>query len=279
MKYQFFKYQGAGNDFILFEPDTAPALTPELTARLCNRHFGIGADGILLLSHSEKADWKMRILNSDGSEAEMCGNGLRCTARHIAERFAPEAEKFVIETMLVLNPCIISRKHDGAVEEVECLIGQPSFDTARLAPGLPPELLDAELERNGLEVRGTYVDMGNPHLVCFESPDPLEVEKTYGPTFEHHPFFPHRTNVEFVRVTGPQQLEVTVWERGAGITLACGSGACASAAAAMRSGRVNAGQPVQLQLPGGLLTVTRRADGLWLKGPAELVFEGKIEIY
>jgi len=278
MKYTFFKYQGAGNDFILFEPGAEPALTNELTTHLCDRHFGIGADGILLLSHSAKADWKMRILNSDGSEAEMCGNGLRCVARHIADRFAPQAMRFVIETMLVHNPCIITRDEYGHTREVECLIGKPSFDTAKLASGLPSELIEAEFERNGLKVRGTYVDMGNPHLICFEAKSPSEVERTYGPAFEHHPHFPKRTNVEFVEVTGPQQLKVTVWERGAGITLACGSGACASAAAAIKTGQVSQDQPIKLQLPGGMLTVTWRADGLWLKGPAELVFEGNVEI-
>ncbi len=278
MLYKFYKYEGAGNDFILFDYKDMPQSFPEeITAKLCDRHFGIGADGILLVTPEAEKSWRMRILNSDGSEAEMCGNGLRCVAKHVGENDEPTAKGILISTMVGESVCEFYRETNGSIELVECKVGKPNFDTKSLGRE-GEEFVDMQLEAQGLTLRGTFVDMGNPHFVCFDKKELSEIEKTWGPIFENHPFFPNRTNVEFVELKSAQRIEAIVWERGVGITMACGSGACAIAAAAIKTRRASFEMPVAVELPGGTLIVTQLNNESWLKGPAHKSFEGSVEI-
>jgi diaminopimelate epimerase len=278
MSIEFTKYQGLGNDFVLIDNRTQaePVLTPEQSVNLCDRHFGIGADGIIfLLPGTGDTDYTMRIYNSDGSEPEMCGNGIRCLARFIADTEGQAIANYRIHTLAgVITPQITA---NGLVK-VD--MGQPRLLAKQIPTTLAaPEfkVVNQPLEAAGQTWSVTCVSMGNPHCITFVE-DVAAIDLTaLGPQFEHHPAFPQRINTEFIQVVRPDYLKMRVWERGAGITLACGTGACAALVAAVLSDQA---QPrATVELPGGPLEIEWAGydQPVLMTGPAELVFRGKID--
>jgi diaminopimelate epimerase len=280
MTIEFTKYHGLGNDFILIDnrQSNEPILTSEQAVKLCDRHFGIGADGVIfaLPAESSGADYKMRIFNSDGSEPEMCGNGIRCLARFLASLQAPsrESQKYQIDTLAGMM--ILQLQPDG---QVTVDMGLPRLSAAEI----PTTLVAADKKAiaQPLDVAGqtwsvTCVSMGNPHCITFVDDVAKISLETIGPQFEHHPAFPQRTNTEFIQVVAPDYLKMRVWERGAGITLACGTGACASLVAGVLTGRCD--RQATIELPGGPLIIewSESNQRIYMTGPAERVFAGKI---
>jgi diaminopimelate epimerase len=275
---KFEKWQGTGNDFVLIEAKAKGRDWPALARAICDRHFGVGADGILLLLPSESADLRMRMFNPDGSEAEMCGNGLRCFVRYAVERglARPHEGCLQVETGAgVLTAELLDE--EGREGWVRVGMGRPHF-----APGEIPVLTDIEppirnlsLTVDGQIVSVTCVSMGNPHAVHFYARPvasyPLE---QVGPQVEKHALFPQRVNFEVARVLNREFIEARVWERGAGATLACGSGASAVMVAAHLHNLVE--DRVEVRLPGGTLLLEWDGEGeVYLSGPAERVFTGE----
>jgi diaminopimelate epimerase len=293
----FRKLHGLGNDFIFFDGISASLPLGQLTdagvaARLCDRHFGIGADGLLLLLPPEMtaADARMRILNADGSEPEMCGNGIRCLARAVHDHLPGYRGRTRISIQTGAGLLVAELRFDasGDVAAVRVDMGRPSLCCASLpmeggACDAAGRFIEQSISPGAGEVlRSTAVSMGNPHLVTFvgDDRDPHELATSLGPLLEHHPWFPRRINVEFARPRSPGCLELWVWERGCGVTMACGTGACATAVAAVVTGRHPAGQPLQVELPGGVLSILVSEDlsRVWMEGPAVEVFQGTVEI-
>jgi len=279
MTRQFTKYQGLGNDFILIDNrhQSEPILTPKQAVQLCDRHFGIGADGVIFaLPSARDADYTMRIFNSDGSEPEMCGNGIRCLAKFIADLESQKKTEYRIETLAGL--IIPKLQPDG---QVKVDMGPPKL----LASQIPTTLATAESKvvEQPLEVEGkiwpvTCVSMGNPHCIIFVEDVASIPLETWGPKFEHHSVFPERTNTEFIQVIQPNHLKMRVWERGAGITLACGTGACASVVAGVLTGKC---EPLAtVELPGGSLEIewSMSNQKVYMSGPAQKVFVGELSI-
>ncbi len=273
-KISFIKMHGLGNDFILIDCLNQELPEPqEFAIRYCNRRFGIGADQLLLLYPSQTADFKMRIFNADGSEVEMCGNGIRCLARYIWERGLSDKEFLEVETLAG----IIKPKKIGELVQVD--MGKPEFSPDKIPVYVEGEkAFDVLLEVSGCNVKLNCLSMGNPHTVIFLDEDPknFAVAK-YGPLIENHPIFPKRTNVEFVFVKNPEEIIMRVWERGAGETLACGTGACATAVASMVKGLTE--KKVIVHLLGGDLFIEWADNGhVYMTGPAEEVFEGTVRV-
>ncbi len=275
---KFVKMHGAGNDFVLLEAQEEERDWSKLAVAMCDRHFGIGADGILLVLPSERADLRMRMFNPDGSEAEMCGNGLRCFAKYAVERglVQPQDGRFTIETLAGVLTTQVTLA-DGRVERVRTSMGVPRFAPAEIpvAVEAEPPLKNLSLDVEGQTVAVTCVSMGNPHAVHFSarpvSSYPLE---EIGPRVEHHELFPQRVDFEVARVLSRDLIEARVWERGAGPTLACGSGASAVMVAARLHNMVD--ERVDIRFPGGTLTLEWDGDGeVYLSGPAVEVFSGE----
>lgn len=276
----FVKMHGTGNDFVVIGAlDELPLPDEELGefARfVCDRHFGIGADGVIWVLPSKVADFKMRIFNPDGSEAEMCGNGIRCAVKWFYDRDYAKGSSVQVETLAGIKTVWVQER-DGKAATVTVDMGEPVFDPTLIPTTLSEGNEAIEVPLN-VESVGTYVvsavSMGNPHCVIFvEDVDNFPVE-TVGPKIEHHPAFPKRTNVEFVQVLSPEEMRVRVWERGAGLTLACGTGACAALAIATRTGRAE--RKAKVHLPGGTLVIEWRNDGrIYMTGPAVEVFRGE----
>lgn len=266
----FFKYQGLGNDFVVLDRRASGLdLDAATSQRLCDRHFGIGADGVLTILPEPGTAGRMVVHNADGSVAEMCGNGLRCVVKHLAERTEPRPAFLDVATGAGVLRCEVEWGGQG-VERVTVAMGP-----ARLEAGILPN--GGRFVRKPIEgLVGTAVSMGNPHLVLLDVP-PAEAGRL-GPGLEVHPSFPQRTNVEFVRPRAEGGLEVTVWERGVGLTLACGTGACAAVVASALDGRSPFDTWVPVKLPGGLLEIKVAKDlsQVWLKGPVRFVFEGAL---
>jgi diaminopimelate epimerase len=258
---RFEKYEGLGNDFIVVSGDDG-AVTPERAVDLCDRHFGIGADGVLLVlaPRAPSAAARVRILNADGSVAEMCGNGVRCVARYVAELRGLHEGTLVIETDAGDRACDV--RADGLVT---------------VDMGIVRVLGDRRIDVDGDALSVTVADAGNPHAVLVGSYARGEVERL-GPRIATHAAFPRGANVEFARLTGvPDALDVIVWERAVGLTLACGTGACATAAVACQKGLVGYGRPVSVRLPGGMLEIVVAGDGrTTMHGPARRVFAGTV---
>jgi len=272
---EFFKYEAAGNDFILilWEGDGEWG---ELARELCRRHFGVGADGLILVRPLGGDRLEMRLFNADGSEAEVCGNGLRCIAAFALERGLASGDRLEVVTGSGVRE-VIAYREGSRVTRARVNMGAPRFHPRDIPlagefGGGP--LLDFPLEVMGRELRLGFVSMGNPHAVLFleASPDEFPLEHI-GPAVEHHPLFPNRTNFEVARNLPSGEFEVRVWERGVGETLACGSGACAVAAVARAAGR--AGEKVDIRLKGGVLRVLAAGEELWLEGPVAAVFYGR----
>lgn len=283
---RFVKMHGLGNDFILFDalaqsPESV-GLTedrlPEVARRLCDRHFGVGGDGLIFALPSRTADFRMRLLNSDGSEARHCGNGIRCLAKLVYEEGHTRATRITVETPGRINVLDLDIA-DSAVRSVRVDMGSPGFRRAEIPVGGDPDgdFIDQPLQVNGRVLRFTALSMGNPHAVTFLDEDPEEFPVTLlGPEVERNSLFPDRTNVEFIRLAAPGRLQMRVWERGAGETLACGTGACAALVAAAVTGR--AGRSATVRLPGGDLFIEwTPQDRVLMTGPAETVFEGDVD--
>jgi diaminopimelate epimerase len=277
MTLQFVKYQGLGNDFILVDNRTSsePIVTPEQAEKLCDRHFGIGGDGVIFaLPGQNGTDYTMRIYNSDGSEPEMCGNGIRCMARFIADLEGSSAkETYTIHTLAgLITPKLNA---DG---QVTVDMGKPRLTAAEIPTSLgSDQVVNLPLEVAGKTWHVTCVSMGNPHCITFvDDVKAIDLEKI-GPLFEHHSVFPQRTNTEFIEVVRPDYLKMRVWERGAGITLACGTGACASLVAAVLNGKSD--RKATIELPGGPLLIEWAADDrIFMTGPADRVFSGSVTL-
>ncbi len=266
----FFKYQGLGNDFVVIDRRNSGLDIDEMTSRrLCDRHFGVGADGVLCILPELGVAGKMVVHNADGSTAEMCGNGLRCVVKYLAEHEPGRPTSLAIATGAGILSSDIDWGERG-VERVTVAMGPARLQSPSLPHGGPfvAQRIDGFM--------GTAVSMGNPHLV-FLDVAPAEAALK-GPLFENHPWFPYRTNVEFVSNRAGGGLDVTVWERGVGLTLACGTGACAAVVASALASRSPFDEWVPVQLPGGLLDikVARDLSQVWLKGPVRFVFEGQV---
>jgi diaminopimelate epimerase len=274
----FVKMQGTGNDFVLLGAQGDEQDWPRLAQAMCDRHYGIGADGLILVLPSSAADVRMRMFNPDGSEAEICGNGLRCVVKYAVDEglaWPREGELSVETSTGVLAAQVFGKK--GAVERVRVSVGVPRFapqEIPVLVEAEPP-LKDMPLDIDGQRLAVTCVSLGNPHAVLFVD-HPVEefpLERI-GSKVEHHPLFPQRVNFEVARVLDRERMEARVWERGAGATLACGSGACAAVVAAHLYGM--AGERVDITLPGGRVVVEWDGVGeCYLEGPAETVFWGE----
>jgi len=257
----FVKMHGLGNDFVLIDSrreNLEEADLKSLVPKICDRHFGIGADGVLIVRASKKAHYRMQIFNPDGSEPEMCGNGIRCFAKYVYEADKLTEEVISVETLAgVLLPAVILGP-DKNVIGVEVDMGLPKDE--------------GEVRLQGHNLR--KISMGNPHAVALV--DDMTKVDLYeaGPKIENDPHFPNRTNVEFVKVVNDKEIEVAVWERGAGETLACGTGACASMVAASLAKKI--GRRAVVHLPGGDLDIEWSEDKhVLMRGPAAIVFEGK----
>lgn len=285
MRLEFTKAHGAGNDFIMIDDRSGDLdLAPEAVEFLCDRNFGVGADGLILVrpATSPDADCFMLYFNSDGTTAEMCGNGVRCFAKFVVDRglVAGVTDTLRVETLAGIRPVTCLMGDDGKVESVRVDMGAPILD----APSVPTTLrsndasavLDVELTHATGTFAVSAVSMGNPHCIIFVD-DPYEYDvETVGPALEVSPEFPNKTNVEFAAVED-DRIVLRVWERGCGETLACGTGACATAVAAALTGRT--GREVTVELPGGDLHIEWGADDhVYMTGPANEVFEGSIEI-
>lgn len=264
----FVKMQGLGNDFVVIDDETRLSaellpLTSEIARKICDRRFGVGADQILWLrapKNKDQADVRMEILNADGSTAEMCGNGIRAVALYLQDRHSKKRQdSYRVETLAGVLEVVIQKSGEVAVD-----MGVPSFGAA-----------GEEIEALGRKFGFIEVNVGNPHAVIFVD-DVLQVPlESWGPALESHPRFPKRTNVEFVQILSPREIRVRVWERGAGVTLACGTGACASAVAALFVKSLES--PLRVHLPGGALSIHWAGPGkrIQMVGPAKEVFRGE----
>jgi diaminopimelate epimerase len=277
---KFVKMQGTGNDFVLLEAQGDERDWPRLAQAMCDRHFGVGADGLILVLPSARADVRMRMFNPDGSEAETCGNGLRCVVKYAVEGglARPRAGRIDVETLA--GVLAAQTFGDGqVVERVRVSMGVPRFapaDIPLLVEAEPP-ILDLPLEVAGHALRLTCLSLGNPHAVHFlDGPVAAFPLEHVGPLVEHHALFPQRVNFEVAQVLPGDRIEARVWERGAGATLACGSGASAVLLAARLHSL--AGHTVDITLPGGTLRIKWDGRGeVYLTGPAERVFAGEWE--
>lgn len=276
---EFVKVQGLGNDFVIINALEENGFLNyfALAQKLCNRKFGIGADGLILILPSQTADIKMRIINSDGSEAEMCGNGIRCFAKYVYEQGIISKTKMAVETLAgVIVPEIIFE--NNKVVSVRVDMGEPLLERSQIPMlGKPGRVIKERLKVIDEEFEITTVSMGNPHCVIFVTDlNKIDIEK-WGPLIETHPVFPRKINVEFVQVINLHEAVMRVWERGAGITLACGTGACATLTAGVLNNLLE--RKAIIKLLGGELTIEWAENNhLYMTGPAVEVFRGKINI-
>jgi len=271
----FYKYEGLGNDFLLIETDALGGLqlSTDQAITLCDRHRGVGGDGVLLL---EVAVPSMGVINSDGSVPEMCGNGIRCAALHLARRAGESALEVTIDTVAGPHSCLVVNR-PGA-ESVAVHMAPPSLVPSDLPLHADAPWLDHPLAVNDRTVHLTGVSFGNPHAVTF---DPVGDQRfQIGPAIQSDPHFPEGVNVGFVSEHDGSSMRLDVLERGAGWTLACGTGACAAAVAAVETGRAKREQQLSIRLPGGTLMVTVGAPGdtVLMQGPARFVFRGEVEL-
>lgn len=277
MKRPFTKMHGCMNDYIYFDCLKTPLENPEeLAVRLSHRQASIGGDGIVLICPSEIADARMRMFNADGSEGKMCGNASRCIGKYLYERTGMKKEILTLETLSGIKTLRIHEKN-GIVESVTVDMGTPELEGSRIPVCAEGTVIRHPLTVAGKEYEITCVSMGNPHCVIFtEDPEALELP-ALGPKFENHPFFPQRVNTEFVQVVDEHTLKMRVWERGSGETLACGTGACASAVAAVLRGYCPKGETITVKLRGGDLRVCWK-ETVTMEGPAVIAYDGEVEI-
>ncbi len=280
---KFTKLQGCGNDYIYVNAtretgESLPDNIPELAIKVSDRHFGIGSDGLFLIRSSDKADFMMDMYNNDGSRGKMCGNGIRCVAKYVYDNGLTDKTKLTIETLSGVKELDLTVE-EGKVTWVTVDMGAPVTKPALIPVRSDKDILVREainIEDEIYEI--TCVSMGNPHCVVFvEDTKKLPLEQI-GPKFEHHPMFPERVNTEFIRVIDREHIEMRVWERGSGETLACGTGACASVIACILNGYTE--HEVVVSLLGGELKIRydEEKNTVFMTGPAVKVFDGEIDI-
>jgi len=283
MKIKFTKMHGLGNDFILIDCLDKElgnhSYLSNLSKKLCDRHFGIGADGLILILPSEKTDLQMKIYNSDGTEAQMCGNGIRCFAKYAYENKIISKIKFTIETLAgIITPELIFKGKEISGIKVDMGIPKLERKEIPMEGENAPTVINETLKIDSKTIfQITCVSMGNPHCITFVNDvQSIPVEKI-GPKIENHPLFPEKTNAEFIQVLNKQEINFRVWERGAGETLACGTGACAALVATILNKKTD--RETIIHLPGGDLDIQWADNGhVYMTGPAELAFKGKMEI-
>lgn len=276
---KFTKMQGLGNDYVYVncfkETIENP---PEMAKKVSNRNFGIGSDGLIMINPSDVADFEMEMYNADGSRSEMCGNGIRCVGKYVYDYGLTEKEHISVETLAGIKYLDLTVE-DGKVKLVKVDMGSPELVPENIpivADG--NRVIDEPINVNGTEYRMTGVSMGNPHAVVYvEDVKGLDIE-TIGPAFENHERFPNRVNTEFVKVLDQNTVEMRVWERGSGETMACGTGACAVAVACILNGLTE--DKVTVKLLGGDLQIEwdKEADKVYMTGPAEVSFDGEINL-
>lgn len=279
MKRAFSKMHGCGNDYIYFNCFKEELEKPkEVSVKLSDRHFGVGGDGIILICPSEEAAGKMRIFNADGSEAKMCGNGIRCVAKYLYDHRMVDKEVFDIDTLSGLKHVKVHTKN-GKVDVVQVDMGEPILEPKRIPVNLGGEQIVAHaLEVGGEIYEITCVSMGNPHCVVFvDDPDQVRLEEV-GPLFEKHVIFPDQVNTEFIKVLNDHELMMRVWERGSGETYACGTGACAAAVAAVLNGYCKINEEIIVHLKGGDLSIIYTDKTVYMTGEAVQTFEGIVDV-
>jgi len=281
----FIKMQGAANDFVLVDARNLKRDWPRLAVALCDRHLGVGADSLLLLLSSDKADFRMRIFDADGSEAETCGNGIRCLARYVLDKgfISSVSDSVTVETMAGISTVTFEKK-GSRINKFSANMGRPQFRAESIPAVINPgegdtvdikSMISYKVSVKNTDLTLNLVSMGNPHAVhfCKEPVSEFPLSRI-GPLVEKMPIFPNRVNFEIARVLSDRHIEARVWERGVGETLACGSGACAIMVASKLLGYTE--QKVDIALPGGTLDAEWNGNGeVILGGPAEFVFEGK----
>lgn len=280
MSIKITKMQGCGNDFVVLDYEEFKKMNCEMSEtakRLCNRNFGIGADGLIIPNIStEETDIGWYFYNSDGSTAQMCGNGMRCFARYVYDKNLVNKKEFTVKTLAgIITPQILDNG------QVRVNMSKPILETEKI-PFLPNHNLNYKISVKNRIFEGNAVSMGNPHFVIFIKDDEnlLNLAKEYGPEIELGAEFPEKTNVEFIKIKSPKEIELCVWERGCGITLACGTGACASVVAGILNGNLE--NSVNVKLLGGEVNVTwngspnKPNENVFLSGPAEYVFEANL---
>lgn len=271
---KFWKMNGLGNDYIVIDnrKQTFDIHQREIE-NLCVRRFSIGADGIILVENSEKADVGMRIFNANGGEAEMCGNGIRCLARYCYENDIISSNQITVDTLAGIKQCTLKFNEKQEVSTIEVNMGKPRFNDKNAPRTAKGKFINQPLEVNGEQLTATYISMGNPHCIIFVSEVIDFPVERLGQQIENLELFPNKTNVEFVQVISRDLVKVRVWERGVGETLACGTGACASVVACKLLGKTN--EKVNVRLLGGDLEITY-GKSILMQGTAEKIFEGRI---
>ncbi|WP_256761518.1 diaminopimelate epimerase [Cohnella sp. WQ 127256] len=275
---EFTKMNGLGNDFIIVAGENdLPSNVADLAIELCNRYFGIGADGLVYILPSDKADFRMRIINSDGSEAEQCGNAIRCVAKYVYDNGLTSQTELTIETLGAGVQPVQLKTEAGKVALVTVDMGQPILNGLDIPTTIDANpVMSHSVTVEGREFAFTAVSMGNPHCVIYVD-DAVNFDlATWGPKLEKHPLFPRKINVEFAKVNSRSQVEMRVWERGAGPTLACGTGACATLVSSVLNGLTD--RQATISLAGGDLNIHWNEDNnrIYMTGPAAFVFTGKV---
>lgn len=272
---RFTKMHGIGNDYIYINcMESMPDRLSELAEEMSDRHFGVGGDGIVLICPSDKADFRMRMFNNDGSEARMCGNASRCIARYVHDHKLTEKTRISLETLSGIKVLSLNMSTDGEVESVTVDMGEPELSAAEVPVRCAAErMMETPVATSWGNVGVTAVSMGNPHGVVFVDRIEDVPFETLAPELEKHPMWPDRANIEFLQIISPSEVRMRVWERGTGETLACGTGACASAVAAALTGRC--GREVTVHLRGGDLNIRWAENNhVLMTGGATEVFEG-----
>lgn len=275
---KFTKMHGCGNDYVYVNAFEEKIDDPASVAiRVSDRHFGIGSDGLIMICPSKVADFRMAMYNADGSEGKMCGNGVRCIAKYVYDKGLTDKTQISIETLGGIKYLDL-QVENGAVKTVKVDMGEPVLKAEDVPVQFAKErMIGEEVTVDGKTYNMTCVSMGNPHAVVWvEDTKSLDLEKI-GPNFEHHPMFPERVNTEFVQILSRTEVNMRVWERGSGETLACGTGACATAVACILNDKTE--DEVLVHLVGGDLKITydRETNHVFMTGPATIVFEGEIE--
>ncbi|MCQ2449401.1 MAG: diaminopimelate epimerase [Clostridia bacterium] len=260
----FTKMHGLGNDY-LYVYGEVPQDIVALSTRLSDRHFGVGSDGMIYISPSAVADFKMRIFNADGSEAKMCGNGIRCVGKYVYDKGYTDKKILKVETL-------------SGIKDLDLVVSAGKVKKVAVGMGVTTVDEDITVHACDKDYTLTPVSVGNPHVVCFVEDMDTVALTTVGPAIEHDTLFPDGVNVEFVQVLSPTELRMRVWERGSGVTMACGTGACASVSAAVHNGFCPMEQPISVQLDGGVLTIEVHSDySVTMTGPAETICEGDVD--
>ncbi len=274
---KFTKMHGIGNDYIYFDCTKNVIADPKnLSIRLSDRHTGVGGDGIVLIMKSDVADFRMRMFNADGSEGKMCGNATRCIGKFVYEKGLTNKTKITLETLSGIKYLDL-KVENSKVEEITVDMGQVTFESEQIPIDAQGEFVAREITVDGSQYTATGVCVGNPHCVVFvDETSDFPIEKI-GPKFENHQLFPERINTEFVKIIDENTLQMRVWERGSGETMACGTGACATAAAAVKNGISKADTDITVKLLGGDLKIRVTKDWkVFMTGPAAFVFEGEL---